>query len=142
MLGKTALISAAKQLFEHRGELLETQISVRVWDETTIPLGSNVEPDLALIIKSHGVISSLLRKPTPDNRLRHYAPGHIDYDSADLVSFMEIARVRNSRNKAKKVRKSVFAKFAVPFAVPFRICQRRIHCGRILLRRRWIRTEA
>ena len=116
MLGKTAQIKAARQLFEHLGELLETRISVRLWDGTTIPLGSSVEPDLALTIKSPGVISSLLRKPTPDNLLRHYARGHIDYDGADLVRFFEIARVRNSRNKAKKVRKSTFAKFAVPFA--------------------------
>lgn len=117
MLGKKAQIKAAKKLFEHLAELLETRISVRLWDGTTVPLGSNVEPGLALTIKSPGVISSLLRKPTPENLLRHYARGHIDYDGADLMSFLETARVPNSRKRAKKARKSVFAKAMVPFAL-------------------------
>ena len=61
---------AAKQLVEDLGQRLDLDASVRLWDGTLIPLGSNVKSDLAITISSPGVISSILRRPTLDRLIR------------------------------------------------------------------------
>ena len=80
-----------------------------------MPLGHNVDPDLFLSISGPGVIGSLLRRPTPDNLLRHYARGHIDFHGADIHTFIEALNVRNSRKRARKIRKSVLVRSLLPF---------------------------
>jgi cyclopropane-fatty-acyl-phospholipid synthase len=108
-------IEAARDLFTHLGELLDSRISVRLWDGTVVPLGSQVEENLEISIRDPGVIGSLVRRPTPENLLRHYAHGHIDYHGTDLVSFIETARVRNSRRRTRRVRKTLLARVALAF---------------------------
>ena len=58
-----------------------------------MPLGPNADPDLCLDIHGPGVISSLLRRPTLDNLLAHYATGRIDPRGADLHTFAELDRL-------------------------------------------------
>ncbi len=108
-------LSAARDLFTHLGELLDSRISVRLWDGSVVPLGSQVEPGFEISLSGPGVIGSLVRRPTPDNVLRHYVRGHIDYHGADLVTLLETARVRNSRKRASRLRKSLLARVAMTF---------------------------
>ena len=72
-------LKLARQVFEELGRQLNTPISLRLWDGSSIALGENAEPGLEFSIKSPGVLGGLIRKPTPDNLLRHYALGFIDY---------------------------------------------------------------
>lgn len=108
-------IRSAKKLFAHIGEKINSPISIRLWDGSFVPLGENASTDLYFSLSGPGVIGALLRKPTPDNLLRHYAKGHIDFHGADLFTFLETARVRNSRRKAKRVKKSLIAMSLLPF---------------------------
>ncbi len=108
-------LRAARTLLEHLAERLDTRVSVRLWDGTVVPLGGGVEAGLCVSIKGPGVIGALLRRPTPDNLLRQYARGHIDIEGADVLTFLETARVRNSRQKARRVRKSLLARSLLPF---------------------------
>ena len=109
-------LKLARQVFEELGRQLNTPISLRLWDGSSIALGENAEPGLEFSIKSPGVLGGLIRKPTPDNLLRHYALGFIDYHGADLVTLIEKARVKNSRSRAKKIPKSLVARAALSFA--------------------------
>ncbi|MFK7818609.1 MAG: class I SAM-dependent methyltransferase [Planctomycetaceae bacterium] len=109
-------LKLARELFEELGRHLNTPISLRLWDGSTVALGESVEPGLEFSIKSPGVLGALVRKPTPDNLLRHYALGYIDYHGADLVTLIEKARVKNSRSRAKKLPKSLIARTALSFA--------------------------
>ena len=109
-------LKLARKVFEELGRQLNTPISLRLWDGSTVALGQSVEPGLEFSIKSPGVIGGLIRKPTPDNLLRHYALGYIDYHGADLVTLIEKARVKNSRSRAKKLPKSLIARAALSFA--------------------------
>ena len=75
-------LKVAQKLFSHVAELLNTKVSVRLWDGSVIPLGTDVEPGLEISIAGPGVLGAMLRKPTPDNLLRHYARKQIDYHGA------------------------------------------------------------
>jgi len=108
-------LDVAREFFSHLGELLDSRISVRLWDGSVIALGSQVEPGLEISLSGPGVIGSLLRRPTLDNLLRHFARGHIDYHGADLFTLLETARVRNSRKRTRRLRKSLLARMATTF---------------------------
>ena len=118
MFGKDA--RAARQLRQTESlvgflrKRLNSPVSVRLWDGSVHPLGENVEPGLELVFASSGAIGSLIRRPTADTLLRLYARGVIDYKGADLVTFIEKARVKNSRKKARLPWPTV-AKFAAAF---------------------------
>ena len=79
-------LHAARKLFEHIGKLIDARFSIRLWDGSIIPLGSNVDTDFFISINEPGVIGSLLRRPTYENLLLHYTKGHIDIHG-DLIDF-------------------------------------------------------
>ncbi len=108
-------IRRAMELLEHLRSQLNTPISVRLWDGSVAPLGDNPRPGLEISISGPGVFGTLLRSPKPDTLARLYARGAIDFRGADLVTFIETARVRNSRQKAKKLPLGLLAKFASSF---------------------------
>lgn len=112
-------LQVARELFAHVGELLDSRISVRLWDGTVVPLGREVEPGVEVSIRDPGTIASLLRRPTPDNLLRKFVRGDIDYHGADLCTLVDTARVRNSRERARKIRKGLLARFACNFLFTF-----------------------
>lgn len=93
----------AAELFGFLRQRLNAPISVRLWDDRLIPLGDIVRPGFELSIRSPGVISTLIRSPRPETLLRLYARGLIDYSGADLTTFIETARVRNSRRKSRGI---------------------------------------
>lgn len=113
--GEERQLHAAKTLLTQLAEQINSRISVKLWDGTLVPMGQEVEPGLCISITGPGVIGSLLRRPTPDNLVRHYARGQIDFQGTDLYSFIDTARVGGSRKRAKSVRKSAIAKTLLPF---------------------------
>ena len=98
-------LQAARNLFTHAAQALDVPISVRLWDGSMVPLGRAVHPDKFVSLSGPGVIGSLLRRPTVDNLLRQYATGQIDFHGGDLMSFFDAARVRNSRERARRLPK-------------------------------------
>jgi len=108
-------LAVATQLFTELAKHLNSPISLRLWDGSTVALGEDAQPGLEFSIKSPGVIGGLLRRPTPDNLLRHYALGYIDYHGADLVTLIEKARVKNSRKRSGQLPKTLMAKAALAF---------------------------
>lgn len=108
-------LAALTTLLEQLALQFNSQISVRLWNGTMVPLGENVDPNLFLSISGPGVVGSLLRCPTPDNVLRHYARGHIDFHGADIHTFINVMRVRNSRKRAQKIKKTVLVRSLLPF---------------------------
>ena len=108
-------LKQATALFEFLRGRLNSPISVRLWDGSVIPLAEQVQPGLELSISGPGVIAALLRRPRPDTLLRLYARGAINYSGADLTTFIETARVRNSRKKSRGLPLGLMARFAAAF---------------------------
>ncbi len=110
-------LAAACNLLQQLAAQLDSRVSVRLWDGSLIPLGQNTDPDLHLSISGPGVIGSLLRRPTAENLLRHYALGHLDFHGADLHTFMEALYVRDSRKRSKRLSKSLLVRSLLPFVL-------------------------
>ena len=108
-------IATARTVFARLGELLNTRFSVELWDGSRVPLGKEVHPQLRIAIKGPGVIGALLRWPTLDNLVRHYATGQIEVLGGDLIDFFEAARVQRSRSRMKRLPASFLLKSALPF---------------------------
>ncbi|MEX2176819.1 MAG: cyclopropane-fatty-acyl-phospholipid synthase family protein [Pirellulaceae bacterium] len=108
-------LEAARSVLAHAAELLNARFSVELWDGSRVPLGTEVHPDLYVSIKGPGVIGALLRWPTLDNLVRHYATGQIEVHGGDLIEFFEAARVERSRSRLKKLRTGMLLRSAWPF---------------------------
>ena len=105
----------AHEFLAHLSELIQLPVSIRLWDGSEMPLGTSGDENLSISISSPGVISSLIRRPTLDNLLRHYALKHIDLHGTDLYSFIERIRTKRSRQKLKKLSKWKLLKSLGPF---------------------------
>ncbi|HUE73859.1 MAG TPA: cyclopropane-fatty-acyl-phospholipid synthase family protein [Pirellulaceae bacterium] len=108
-------LAAAKAVLAHLAEVLDSRISVQLWDGSRVPLGQNVHPHLFVAIRGPGVIGSLLRWPTLDNLVRHYASGQIEVHGDDLIEFFKAARVERSRERLKVLRTGTLLRNALPF---------------------------
>ncbi len=108
-------LQSARTLLEHVAEKMNARISVRLWDGSLIPLGEQVEPGLFVSISGPGVFGSLLRRPTIDNLMRHYARGHIDLQGADIHTVLTTVRTRGSRKRGRSLSKSLVVRSLLPF---------------------------
>jgi cyclopropane-fatty-acyl-phospholipid synthase len=109
------LLQSIKRLNPHLVEALNSPVSLRLWDGSIHPLGHSSDPALFLSISDSGVIGSLLRRPTVENVVMHYTRGQIDFHGADLLTFIEAMRVKNSRKRARNIRKWPMVKGLFPF---------------------------
>ncbi len=88
---------------------LNLHFSVRLWDGTVEPLGDGVVPGLTLQLNSPGVLPSLLRWPSLDRLIRHYAHGRIDLEGGTIVDF---GRPFTDKSLSKQVRQISKVKLA------------------------------
>ncbi len=109
-------LALAKELLQALAEKLDSRVSVRLWDGSLVPLGHDPAPGVELSIAGPGVIGSLIRRPTADNLLCHYADGHLDFHGTDLVSFMRTMRVKGARRRSRSLSKTLLARVAFGFA--------------------------
>src|SRR5687767_11635048 len=112
MSSPTRQLAAARDLLTRLAESLNARFSVELWDGSRVPLGRDVHPDLRVSIKGPGVIGALLRWPTLDNLVRHYATGQIEVHGGDLIDFFEAARVERSRKRMQRLPISLLVKSA------------------------------
>ncbi len=108
-------IRRATELFNYLRPLLNTPISIRLWDGSVVALGENPRPGMEIVLSGPGVIATLMRSPKADTLMRLYALGKIDLRGADMVTFIETARVKNTRKKVKSLPLGLMAKFASSF---------------------------
>ena len=110
-----SLIVAARNLVSQLRQSLDIDASVRLWDGSVLPLGREVASPFVLTISSPGVIASLLRRPTLDRLIRHYAHGQIDIEGGSVLDFGEQLAFKRTRKSLKKQKKSDLFKGLWPF---------------------------
>jgi cyclopropane-fatty-acyl-phospholipid synthase len=97
---------------------LDAHFSVRLWDGSIEPLGREVVPGLLLCINSPGVLPSLLRRPTLDRLIRHYAHGRIDIEGGTLIDLAgPFALDRAARRRLRQVDKLALARTLLPLLI-------------------------
>ena len=89
--------------------------ALRLWDGTLEPLGSNPS-GLAIRIETPGVLPSLLRRPSLDRLIRHYAHGRLDIEGGTWVDFGRPFALDNTyRRRAKALPKLRLLTALAPF---------------------------
>ncbi|MGF1485033.1 MAG: class I SAM-dependent methyltransferase [Opitutales bacterium] len=106
--------AAAVRLCEHLGAHLDGHFSVRLWDGSILPMGPNASQQHVVVINDPGVIGTLLRKPSAETALLHFARGALDIEG-DLIDFILTARERRTSKALKKVRKTYLLRQLLPF---------------------------
>ena len=90
-------LEAARGLAAELAGKLDLNASLKLWDGSRTPLGSNVTGPFEIAIAGPGVIGSLLRRPTLDNFIRHYVKKGIDFSGGTLIDLgSELNRAERS----------------------------------------------
>jgi cyclopropane-fatty-acyl-phospholipid synthase len=84
-------LTAARRLVGVLAETLDLDLSIRLWDGSRIPLGRNVRSPFEIVVENAGVLSSLIRRPTPGNLMLHYADGSLRLEGGDPLDFISAA---------------------------------------------------
>lgn len=101
---------AARKLFESVATKLDGSIAVRLWDGSVIPLGPHADTRYQVVFDSAATIGRLLRRPTLENLVVHYAEGHVDLVGGDLIDFIEAAQKRRMKLKWRDLDKGTLAR--------------------------------
>jgi cyclopropane-fatty-acyl-phospholipid synthase len=108
-------LAAARNLVEELGRHLDIAASVRLWDGTSVPLGRAGANGVAISIAGPGVIASLLRRPTLDRLIRHYAHGQIGIEGGTLIELGTQLSDGGTRKRLKGVSKTRLLGNLLPF---------------------------
>ncbi len=108
-------LAAARRLIAEIAATLDLDASVKLWDGSLVPLGSNVKSPLAITIASPGVVASLLRWPTLDRLIRLYAKGRIGLEGGTLIDLGLQLQQTSTRKRMKHLGKLRVAKLLLPF---------------------------
>ena len=108
-------LDAARTLAEELGRRLQINASLRLWDGSLVPLGPSPQGKLAITIGSAGVISSILRRPTLDRLIRHYAHGQIGFEGGTLIDLGEQLGDAGTRKRLRQIDKRLVLKSLWPF---------------------------
>ena len=84
-------VLAIRRLLRIIAETLDLDLSIRLWDGSRIPLGQNIRSPFEIVVESPGVLSSLIRRPTADNLMLHYAEGSLRLEGGDPLEFIATA---------------------------------------------------
>jgi cyclopropane-fatty-acyl-phospholipid synthase len=112
---KEKQLAAARNLVEELGRHLGIAASVRLWDGSTVPLGPGAANGVAISIAEPGVISSLLRRPTLDRLIRHYAHGQIGIEGGTLIDLGNQLSDGGTRRRLKGISKARLLSNLLPF---------------------------
>ena len=96
-------LHAARRLAAHLAAALDLPVSLRLWDGTIVPLGSNADPTRFFSVAHVGVFGALLRRPNLETLYRLFACGHLDIHGADFMDFLEIVQQRRKAQGSKKL---------------------------------------
>ncbi len=109
-------INAAKELVAELGRHLDISASVQLWDGTCCPLGRNAAAGgVTICVGGPGVIASLLRWPTLDRLIRHYAHGGLSIEGGTLIDLGEQLGDSGTRRRLKRVNKLKLLGNLLPF---------------------------
>lgn len=109
------LLQAVRQVIALVRAHLDAPFSLRLWDGSVEPLGASVVPGLTIALNEPGVLPSLLRRPSLDRLIRHYAHGHIDIEGGTIIDIGgPFALDRSARRRLKRIDRIALARALWP----------------------------
>lgn len=95
--------------------ILDVPFTIRLWDDTTVVLGSNGNNFPILSISNQRVVASLIKRPTLENILKHYAVGNIAFHGDSLLTAARDIRAKVKKQDMKRLQKKVLFRLLWPF---------------------------
>ncbi len=106
---------AARRLFAHLADILQADLSVRLWTGELVPLGSPTSDHLALAIRSPGAITRLVRRPSLATLIELFAAGEIEFEGGTLLDVAARRGAVNTRGLLKRLDKGLVVASLWPF---------------------------
>ena len=113
MSAPETLSASLQDALRHVGQSLSVPLRVALWDGSDVSLSAE-EGLPTLSIRSPGVIASLLKRPTLENLVRHYAVGNLAVD-CDLMAIGEAFRARVRKKDVRQLNKGLLLRKLWPF---------------------------
>ncbi|MEM7212863.1 MAG: SAM-dependent methyltransferase, partial [Pseudomonadota bacterium] len=114
-MAEDRVLRAARNAIAIVRETVDLPLSIRLWDGSLEPLGAEPQGDLAIRVDTPGVLPSLLRRPTLDRAIRHYAHGRIDIEGGSWVDIgMPFALDNTYKRRARKLSKGKLLRTLAP----------------------------
>ena len=95
-------------------QTLPVPLRVKLWDGSCVALSSEDKAAPVISVRAPGVVASLLKRPSLENLVRHYATGDIAFDG-DLMTAGEAVRARLKKKDIKRLNKALLLRHLWPF---------------------------
>lgn len=107
-------LAAAKNIARHIAEISDARFCLKLWDGSVVPLGKKADPNYYFSINRSDILGSLLRRPTLENVLSHYATGNIDFHGGRLMDFADVVRDNPKSKWHRNINKGYLLGQAIP----------------------------
>ncbi|KQS55112.1 cyclopropane-fatty-acyl-phospholipid synthase [Brevundimonas sp. Leaf363] len=108
-------IDAARRMASHFADLLQADLSLRLWTGEVLPLGPNARDDIQVVVARPDVIRRLILKPGLMMLFELIATGELRVEGGSPLEAVDRWDYGKAMNLAKRLDKGLMLRLAVPF---------------------------
>lgn len=108
-------LDAARRLAAHVGAQLQADLSLRLWNGETVPLGPGATGDLVVALNSEEVMTRLVRRPRLVTVIELLAAGDITLEGGTLLDFAARRGSMNRKGLVRRLDKGLVLRSLLPF---------------------------
>ncbi|MGQ2990639.1 MAG: class I SAM-dependent methyltransferase [Brevundimonas sp.] len=108
-------IVAARRIAAHVADLLQADLSLRLWNGEVLPLGPNARDDIQIVVARPSAVRRLLLKPGLMTLFEMFASGDLRIEGGSPLEAADRWDHGRAVHLAKRADKMLVAKAAVPF---------------------------
>lgn len=108
-------IVAARRIAAHVADLLQADLSLRLWNGEVLPLGPNARDDIQIVVARPSAVRRLLLKPGLMTLFEMFATGDLRIEGGSPLEAADRWEHGRAVHLAKRADKMLVAKAAVPF---------------------------
>ena len=109
-------IEAARKIVAHMAQLLDANLSIRLWNGELLPLGARATGNLGFAVNSPAAITRLVRWPKFDTLIELLASGDIEIEGGTLIDIAARRGEMRTKGLFKRADKILLARMLWPFA--------------------------
>lgn len=108
-------IVAARRITAHIADLLQADLSLRLWNGEVLPLGPNARDDIQIVVARPSAVRRILLKPGLMTLFEMFATGDLRIEGGSPLDAADRWDHGRAVHLAKRADKKLIAKAAIPF---------------------------
>ena len=108
-------VKAARRITAHVAELLQADLSLRLWTGEVLPLGPNARDDIQIVVARPGAVRRLILKPGLMTLFELFATGDIRIEGGSPLEAADRWDHGRAVHLARRMDKGLMARAALPF---------------------------